>query len=171
MVKHLLLLRHCKSSWNHPGLSDIDRPLNGRGIKASKVMGTYLAREDLWPDLILCSSARRTRETLANLEAHMENLVPTRIEQGIYDADRADILERVRDVSADVSSVMVIGHNPTMQDTALDLIGAGDLEAREDLYAKYPTGALALLRLDCEHWRDVRSGAGFLERFICPRDL
>ena len=136
-TRHLLLLRHAKSSWDDPSLADHDRPLAPRGRRAAKLIREHLQREQVPVALVLCSSARRARETL-DLVAPPGTV---RIEPELYAAAAAELLDRLRRVPDPVSSLMLIGHEPAMRDLAVALIGPrSELADR-----KFPTGALATL--------------------------
>jgi phosphohistidine phosphatase len=160
--KRLLLLRHAKSSWDDPTLADHDRPLAERGRKAAQLIGAYLHRERIPVSLVLCSSARRARETLELVDPPGD----VQIEQELYGASADQLLERVRQLPETSDSVMLIGHNPAMQGLAVDLAGDG----RELAEQKFPTGALAMIRF-VGPWRDLRAGAGELAGFVKPREL
>jgi phosphohistidine phosphatase len=160
----LFLLRHAKSSWDDPGLADHDRPLAPRGRRAAKRMGRYLHDERIAPELVLCSSARRARETL-------ELVSPAgriRLEPKLYGASADELVGRLRLVPDDVRSVMLIGHNPAMQDLALLLAGGGAELARVD--RKFATGAVATLTFD-GGWHALRPGCAELTGFVRPKDL
>jgi phosphohistidine phosphatase len=162
--KRLFLLRHAKSSWDDPGLADHDRPLAPRGVKAAKAMGGYLKRERIRPSLVLSSSARRTRETV-------ERLAPDGdvwIERELYAASDGELLKRLQRVPDTVDSVMLVGHNPGIQDLAVSLAGGGaELERVE---RKFPTGALATLEFTGD-WRSLRPGSAKLVNFVRPKQL
>jgi phosphohistidine phosphatase len=167
-MRSLLLLRHAKSSWDDPSLRDHDRPLSPRGRRAAADMGRYLRSHDLTPELVLCSSARRTCETAAL--ADLPGSTRLEIEHDLYLADPETVAERVRAVDDDVNSVMVVGHNPTTQDLAMELVGDDPTGAVARLAAKYPTGALAVFELS-QPWRELRPGAAILSAFVTPRDV
>ena len=167
-MRRLLLLRHAKSSWADPGVRDHDRPLNDRGRTAAPLVGGYLRAHDLIPDRVLCSSARRTCETLALLD--LPDSVDIEIEHVLYLAYAETVLDLVRETDDAVTTLMVVGHNPTTHDVALGLAGGGDPDALARLGQKYPTGALAVLGIPgC--WRDLAEGTATLERFVAPREL
>jgi len=170
-VKVLYLLRHAKSSWRDPTLNDFDRPLNKRGRRAGKLMGNYLASEDLRPSLILCSAARRARQTLKRIQGSLGSNVPTLIEDGLYHADNTTLLKRLRQVDDAVPSVMLIGHNPDLEELAGILIAGGNADARQRMGARYPTAALSVLSAPLERWRDLKQRSAQLDAFVCPRDL
>jgi len=166
----LYLLRHAKSSWDDPRLADHDRPLAPRGERAVRGLRTHLAGLVDGPDLVLCSSARRTTMTLAGIAAALPAGVHTRIEDRLYAASAAQLLVRLHDVSDEVGGVMVIGHNPGLEELAHLLVGTGDDADREKMAAKFPTGALATLVVTGS-WAGLAPAAAGLEAFVVPRDL
>jgi len=151
-MKRLYLLRHAKSSWEDERLADHDRPLSARGRRAADAVGRYLREHGIEPELVLCSSSTRTRETLARIG------LSGQVEPGLYGASAGELLTRVRELPASLGSVLVIGHNPGMHDLALALTG----EPRD----KYPTGALAVIELE-----DWTARSGRMAGFIRPREL
>jgi phosphohistidine phosphatase len=161
-AKRLLLLRHAKSSWDDSALADHDRPLTARGRRAAKLIGAHLRRERIRVSLVLCSSARRARETLDLVAAPGE----AQIERELYGASADELLERLRRVPEEVDAVMLIGHNPAIQDLAVRLVGGGsELGER-----KFPTGALATLTFTGP-WRALQPKRAELAAFVRPRDL
>ena len=165
----LWLLRHAKSSWDDPDMEDVDRPLAPRGARAAYRMRDYLNAEEIRPGLVLCSSALRTRETLARILPGLGSELTVRIEPSVYSFDADALLERLRDVPADVGSVMLVGHNPAMQELGSLLAGGGD--RLDELKRGFPTAALAELDLGVGSWRELAPGSGRLTRFILPREL
>src|SRR5947209_3505389 len=172
----LFVLRHAKSSWDDPGLDDHERPLAPRGRRAVDFLNKHLRATGACPEQVLCSSARRTRETVAGADPTGERL----IEQDLYSAGVDDLLARLRRVPAQMSSVMLVGHNPGVQMLVLRLIGAngngrmfapaptdGDVAA---LQRKFPTGGLATLDFDCD-WNALEPGCARLSAFVVPRHL
>jgi phosphohistidine phosphatase len=168
-VKRVWLLRHAKSSWDHPGLSDSDRPLALRGRRATELLAAHLAASDIRPTAVLCSSSLRTRETLAAVLPALGDALEIRIERDLYGAGAAGLLERLRRVPDTASSVMLIGHNPGIQDLALELAASGP--ALTALQEKFPTGALATLEIDVGRWRDVDDGTATATTLVTPRSL
>jgi phosphohistidine phosphatase len=160
----LYLLRHAKSSWKDPALADHDRPLNSRGRRAAKAIGRHMRDQGIEPELVLCSPATRARETL-------ERIGPVghgaHIEPELYGAGVGALLARLHEVPAAVPSVMVIGHNPGLQDLALFLSrwGPGVREPE----AKFPTAGLATLAVP--GWSTLDRGTAELIDFVRPRDL
>ena len=154
-MSRLYLLRHAKSSWKDGSLDDHDRPLAPRGRKASKAIGRYLRDHDIVPELVLCSSAKRARQTLERLGPAG---VDARVEAELYGAGTDSLLARLRAVPDDVESVMLIGHNPGMQQLAFLLAGLDD---------KFPTAALATL--ECDGWATLETAE--LIDYVRPRDL
>jgi phosphohistidine phosphatase len=167
-MRRLFLLRHAKSSWEDPGLDDHDRPLAPRGRRAAKLIAEHLRRERTSPELVLCSSARRTRETLERILSSLGEEVPVEIERELYAASEKRLLERLRAVDDRVESVMLIGHNPGVEQLALTVAGSG--EKLEAIRRKYPTGALATLELS-GRWRELGPGSAELTDFVTPKKL
>jgi phosphohistidine phosphatase len=169
--RKLLLLRHAKSSWEDTDVPDMDRPLNKRGKKAAHRMGQFMDDKGLRPALALVSAARRTQETWAAILPHMEG-VPVSIEADIYEASKSELVQRLRRLDNHIDSVLVVGHSPGLPRLAESLAAhQGEIDALERLAIKYPTGALAELELDIDHWGELEAGSGRLISFVRPRDL
>lgn len=171
-MKSLIFLRHAKSSWSSPELSDHERPLNGRGRAAAATMGRYIVEHDLLPDLILCSTARRARETLERAATQWTYIPAAHIERALYDfSGGRGYLDLIRQTDAGIGSLMVIGHNPTIEILVSDLMGKASPELAEKLAFKYPTAALAVLEFDTDTWTDIAPGGGKLTAFALPREV
>jgi phosphohistidine phosphatase len=166
--RRLYLLRHAKSSWKEPGLADHDRPLAGRGRRAAKAIRRHLQDQGIEPELVLCSTARRARQTLEGIEPALGR-GGIRVEAELYGAGPADLLARLQEVAAAVGSVMVIGHNPGLEELAVLVARDGSLV--RELEAKFPTGALATLAFRGADWAALDRGTAELIEFIRPRDL
>jgi phosphohistidine phosphatase len=130
----LVLVRHAKSSWDDPTLSDHDRPLARRGRKALDRMRAHLEDRDVRPDVVLCSSARRTRDTLDGIRHGLGGHLRIEIEDGLYGAGADQILARLARLEDAIASAVVIGHNPGIADL-VDLLAATGQDV--------PTGAIA----------------------------
>ncbi len=168
-VRYLYLLRHAKSSWDDPSLEDHDRPLSPRGRKAAKKMAGHLRDSGIHPALVLCSSALRARETLEPISPSLGEPVSIKVERALYGIDEGGLLARLRRVPASVQSVMVIGHNPTLQYLALTLAARGSV--RQRLEAKFPTGALATLRVLEVPWKELDRGRAELVELVTPKEI
>jgi phosphohistidine phosphatase len=168
-MRRVYLLRHAKSSWRDDSLADRDRPLAGRGRRAAKAMARHLEAERIRPDLVLCSPARRTRETLERIEGALGGRVETSIEEELYGAGEAELLARLQALPEEVGSVMLIGHNPGIEELALGLASEGAELAR--MREKYPTAALATIELPADGWNAVERGSGELVGYVRPKDL
>lgn len=166
-MKRLLLLRHAKSSWDDPSLADHERPLAPRGHRAAEWMAEYLRSSVPHPDLVLCSSALRTRETLDRMSKAFGDAEVV-VDDDLYGASHDLLLERLRGVADRFETVAVIGHNPGVHDLAIALAGSGEGLGR--MRAKFPTGALAVLTFDGP-WGELAPGDGRLEAFVTPKDL
>jgi phosphohistidine phosphatase len=168
-MRRVYLLRHAKSSWKDRSLADRDRPLAGRGKRAAKAVAGHIEAEGIRPDLVLCSPARRTRETLKRVEAAFGEPVEVRFEDALYGASEAELLASLRALPAEASSVMVVGHNPGLEDLALALASEGAEHAR--MKDMYPTAALATIDLPADAWSTIERGSGELVAYVRPRDL
>ena len=130
LVKTILLLRHAKSAWSDPRLDDHDRPLNRRGEQAAKAMADHIARHEPRPDLILCSTAMRTRQTLAPLIKLLDAPAPPiALEKGLYLASEDVLLAHLQAVGDDIATVLLIGHNDGIWHLAEGLAGSGPADA------------------------------------------
>ena len=168
-MRRVYLLRHAKSSWKDQSLADYDRPLAGRGKRAAEAVASHIEAEGIRPDLVLCSPARRTRETLEGVKAAFGDRVEARLDEALYGASEAELLARLRALPPEVHSVMIIGHNPGLEDLALALASEG--AERPRMAEKYPTAALATIDLPAGDWSAIQRGGGELLAYIRPRDL
>jgi phosphohistidine phosphatase len=168
-MKRVYLLRHAKSSWKDDSVADRDRPLAGRGRRAAKAIAGHLEAEQIRPDLVLCSPARRTRETLERVEGAFGDRVEARFDEALYGASAPELLARLKALPQEVGSVMLIGHNPGLEELALALASDGEGLAR--MREKYPTAALATIELHAERWSAIERGSGKLVGYVRPRDL
>ena len=169
-MKLLYLLRHAKSAVGEPGQDDHARPLNGRGRRASERIGDVLAERGEPPEIVLCSSSRRTRETLDRVLDRLSARPRVVIESDLYLADAPTLLEHLRGLSDDYERAMLVGHHPGIADLAEMLATEGPRDLRQRLAEKFPTAALAILELDGTHWSEVGAGAT-LVAFVLPREL
>ena len=171
-MKVILLLRHAKSAWGHPGLDDHDRALNERGERAAEAMADHIVRNAPRPDLILCSTSLRTRQTLAPLLHRLASPAPPiALEKGLYLASEETLLERLRALPEQARTVLLIGHNEGIGELAVSMATSGPLADLGALQQKFPTAALATLRVADQPWRDLARGTGELASFVRPRDL
>ncbi|MDP2696849.1 histidine phosphatase family protein [Thalassospira sp.] len=171
-MKTLLLLRHAKSSWTEVGRSDHDRSLNGRGEKAAPVMGRFLQKNGLIPDLILCSTAQRAVQTLSLLGRDFARKANVVYNEDLYMADDRTLRDCLRQSPDEAATVLMIGHNPGLEDFAARLAGDGSNADRQaEMARKYPTAALAGFEFEIDQWRDIGWGQGRLTRFVRVRDL
>jgi phosphohistidine phosphatase len=168
----LMLLRHAKSSWAESGLTDIERPLAPRGKSAARSMGGYLRSHRFKPALVLCSPARRTRDTWELVLEELKEKPVFEIEQDLYDfGDGTRLLQCLRKRNDAAKSIMIVGHNPALEELAQRLIASGDEKLRSRLEKKYPTGALAVIELPGGAWQQLTENSGKLIRFVRPKDI
>jgi phosphohistidine phosphatase len=168
--KRLILFRHAKSDWRE-GLEDHERPLADRGKKAAPVMGAYLEKNRLAPDLALVSTARRAQETWARASRALKGEVPVRNMRDIYMAEPAQLLDVVHGIGPEIRTLLIVGHNPGLEDLAKLLMKEGGGEAGLRLMQKFPTAAIAVLSFDIRNWKDIAAASGSLDRFVTPKSL
>jgi phosphohistidine phosphatase len=167
----LFLLRHAKSSWDDTAIDDFERPLARRGREAAPRMGAYMARHNFIPDLILCSTAERARQTLELVVPSFEPIPAVLYEDALYLATDAALFARLRRVAGEVRGLMIVGHDPGLHTLALDLSGAGDPQELQALAAKFPTGGLAVISFKTRDWAKITKATGRLVRFMAPKRL
>jgi phosphohistidine phosphatase len=173
-MHRLMLLRHAKSDWSSSsGMPDMMRPLNARGEAAARLMGGYMARHHLIPQRVLCSPAQRTRETWAGISSQWDD-VEVVFEERLYAANPQAIVSVIKaldEAKAAVRTLLVIGHNPGLQEAAELLIAAGDVGPRERLREKFPTSALAVIDFAADRWSRIHDRSGRLDRYVTPRSI
>lgn len=163
MTKTLLLMRHAKSSWDDPDLKDHDRPLNKRGRRGATAMGQLIAREAFPIEQILCSTSVRTRETIDRVFRELTQRPKVEYRSELYCASANQIVEVLRHIEQDPQYLMVIAHNPGLEDLLAQL--TGELQ-------HFPTAALALIELPIERWDELdHESKGQMKHLWRPRDL
>lgn len=174
-MKTVYLFRHAKSDWTEGGLKDHERPLSERGKKAAPQMAAYIKSKKYRPDLILCSTARRTVETYDALKDVLGEAGPVRFEDGLYLAEARQLADRLRWLDDGVKSTMIIGHNPGLAQLAAQLTRSPNEADEEKLHKrmreKFSTAALAVIKLPIKAWADLKDGQGRLADFVRPKDL
>ncbi len=171
-MKRLTLLRHAKSSWDDPVARDFDRPLNDKGKRAAAIIGKFIKRNATSFDQILASPAVRVIETLEHVEPASGLSFEPKWDRKIYLASSVTLMDVLRSANADAEHVLMVGHNPGLEDLIFDLVpDDGSSEARGAVEVKYPTAALAELSLDIDNWSDITDSCATLNRFTRPRDL
>jgi phosphohistidine phosphatase len=172
-MKRLFLLRHAKAQPADGGCEDFDRTLMLGGMQDGAAMARYLRKSGYKVDLILCSSSARTTQTAELVLQEVESEIDYR--ENLYLAEPVKILAAVRGAPAQVSSLMMVGHNPGLEATAALLarepVRRKERARHEALEEKFPTCALAILDFDVGRWRDVEQGRGKLVDFVRPKDL
>jgi phosphohistidine phosphatase len=170
-MRRLILFRHAKSDWSEDGRDDHDRGLAPRGRRAAGPMGAWLAGRGFAPDLVLCSTARRARATWNLARAAFTPAPKARFERDIYMASPEALLEQVRNAPAEIQTLMILGHNPGLEQFVETLASKGDPEARRALSEKFPTAAIAVIDFPLDDWASVKPGSGRLDRFVTPKTL
>lgn len=161
-MKKLLLLRHAKSSWEDATLPDFERPLNERGQRAAPLIGKFMRERKLKPDLIICSPAKRTRETIALVLEASRLETELRYDERIYEATVASLLEIVSQIEDDKREVMLVGHNPGFENLLERLTGESK---------RMTTAALARIILNAEKWDEAAAKGGRLEWLVKAKEM
>lgn len=166
-MKLLTLLRHGKSDWDAPYARDFDRPLKERGRRDAPLMGCCLAALGLLPDLIVSSPARRARKTAELFQEAVDYHGSIRWEETIYGASVGELMAVVRRLPEEAEHVVLVGHNPGLEELSARLIGVPALGPNMGL--RLPTAALAHIRLAVQQWRDVQPDSGQLQWLLTPK--
>lgn len=161
-MKRLILMRHAKSSWDDPTMSDHERPLNGRGRVSARVVGEWLKAKKYVPDQVLSSSATRTRETFARLGL----LADTQFTDSLYHAEPDVMLKVLRRATGEC--VLMLGHNPGISWFAQSILSVAPPHGR---FYDYPTCATLVAEFGVESWNEIGTGTGKAIDFIIPREL
>ncbi|MFL9839995.1 histidine phosphatase family protein [Sphingomonas sp. ST-64] len=171
-MKTLTLLRHAKSSWDDSVARDFDRPLNARGQRAAATVGRHMRSEGLEFDHVAASPAVRVVETIEHVETGYGSELAPAWDRRIYLASASSLLDIVHELPAGADSVLLIGHNPGLEDLVLLLVPDRANDAlRDSVEEKFPTAALVEMHFDTDAWSEVRAGGATLIRFVRPRDL
>ncbi len=170
MHRRLILLRHAKSDRNQIGKSDHDRVLNARGAKDAHLIGAFLAHHGFIPDRAVVSTAVRARETW-EFAAQSLPETPLQLEHRLYEASPDAILDVIMATEPAVKTLLLVGHNPAFHALAVNLVGTGEVEARQRLQEKFPTAGVAVVDFAVDEWQKLHPAAGRLERFVSPRVL
>ena len=170
-MKILTLLRHAKSAWDDPVARDFDRPLNKRGRKAARVVGRAMREQGLTFDAVIASPAVRVVQTLHDVgDGYGHAIVPEQ-DPDLYLASPAVLLDRIHRVDDEAERLLLVGHNPGLEQLVLLLTGSDRDGLKREVELKYPTATLAEIHFTVDHWADVAKGGGKLTRFVRPRDL
>ncbi|MCH5674550.1 SixA phosphatase family protein [Streptomyces gilvus] len=167
-LRRLVVLRHAKSAWPD-GVPDHERPLAPRGRRDAPAAGRALVEADCLPDLALCSTAVRARQTWELASAQWGTPPPVRRDPRLYAADVTDLLGAVREVSPEVETLLLIGHNPGLEDLVLELAGDSLDDALEEVRTKFPTSAIAVLAWHGTSWQALAPGTALLTGVIVAR--
>ena len=162
MTRTLILTRHAKSSWDDPDMCDHERPLNGRGRRSADAIGTWLRDNGFRPDQVLCSSAKRTRETYERMGFD----TAPEVTDNLYLVTANQILRELSEASG--KTVMLLGHSPGIGQFAAEILG--DIPEHPKFPA-YPTGATLVARFDIDSWDRLAWRGGELVDFVVPREL
>lgn len=160
-MKKLFILRHAKSSWDNSDLSDFERPLNEHGLKTAPFMGEVLRKNNINPDLILSSPAKRAKQTaiLVKESGKLESSIL--YEERVYEAGALQLFHLIEEISDEFDSLLLVGHNPGLE---------GLIRVLTDEAQTMPTAALAIINLEISRWNELQANCGFLQAVIRPKE-
>jgi phosphohistidine phosphatase len=170
-MKRLFLLRHAKSSWDDPVERDFDRPLNKRGRRAAETVGRHMKAAGLAFDAVIASPAVRVVETLDGIEAGLGRRLGASFDRRVYMASALSLLDIVHETDDAARSLLLVGHNPGLEDLVFLLTPAGEGALRKEIDIKYPTATLVEMTFDVDDWEAIDEAGGTLARLVRPRDL
>ena len=168
VTRTLFLIRHAKSAWDEPALADFDRPLSKRGAREADELRTLFAASGYAPDLILCSTAQRTRETLAAMLGALARDTRIILSRALYAAPAERLLGEVHRVEPEVETLAIVGHNPGLEDFAKLLAGDGEAAVLRALAGRFPPAGVAVIEFPHSDWAGVEPGSGRLVAFHTP---
>lgn len=167
-MKIIGLLRHAKSDWDDMSTRDFDRGLNDRGRKGAALIGDYIRDHGIKWDVMVASPAERVKRTIASAFPEAEPIYDSRL----YLASSETIMEVIAEHAGDAKAILVIGHNPGLQEVLFDLVSPqNENELFDQAAAKFPTASYAVFECDIDEWSQLKKGCGKLEHFARPRDL
>lgn len=170
-MKILTLLRHAKSGWDDAIARDFDRGLNAKGRRAARAIGREMRARGMAYDAVIASPAARVVETLRDVGESYGCDLAAAFEIDLYLASPSVLLDHIHAASDGIERLMVVAHNPGLEQLALMLAGTDETGKADELAGKYPTATVAELRFEADHWAGVKPGAGTLTAFFRPRDL
>jgi len=166
-MSRLFLLRHARAVWAKPAINDFDRPLDEEGVSSLDRLAEAMKVSGLLPDKVVLSGSCRTRETAFGLIERLGLKVETIIDEAIYSGGPSEYMQAIR-ANAGSEQLMLVGHNPSIEDLTLALCGDGEASSLSRLEAGFPTAALATIRFDGP-LSEIGRGEGFLESFPLPK--
>lgn len=173
-MKRLVTFRHAKSGWDQPAVRDFDRALNAKGKRAATIMGRHMRQVGLRFDHVIASPAVRVVETLDAMADGFGKRLSPAWERRAYLATPEALLELVQEAPDSAETVLLVGHNPGIEELVLLLstdAGEEEIATRDSVGEKYPTASFAELTFETDRWAEVNEGGGHLVRFVRPRDL
>ena len=170
-MKRLILLRHAKSGDDGYAARDLDRRLNAKGRRAARAIGKHLRDSEVSFDRVVASPATRVAETIEEVGVGYGRALAPAIERRIYLASAPELIDVVRESPDNAGSLLLVGHNPGLEELVLLLVPERSDAGRAEVEEKYPTASVAEIDLAIDHWSDIAGGSGRLRRFVRPRDL
>ncbi len=171
-MKTLALFRHAKSDWSDARARDFDRPLNARGQRGAQAMGAYIRDSGHTFDRMIASPAVRAAETVEEASKAWGCTFKVEWDRRIYLASSATLIDLLKEIDGDPASILMVGHNPGLEDLIFDLVpDDGTSPLRDLVEEKFPTATFAVLELEIDRWADLAEGSARLAELKRPRDL
>ena len=171
MKKTLYILRHAKAEIGTATQEDFDRALVERGLQGAGLIAAYMIKKRMRPEHVWCSSAMRTRQTVGKLQEYFTPPLAVEYRDKMYNASAGEMLSMLASVGNDVSSMMMVAHNPGMHQLAVKLARTGDDAMLDTLAIKFPTASLVVVEFETDSWRDIAVSSGKLVDFVSPGTL
>ena len=171
MIKTIYLLRHAKAAAGDASMSDAERPLNNQGREACEIIGNIIKKQNIKPDIILCSTAKRTSQTWDLVATASGVAAPVEYSKKLYLASAGEIAKHIQALDDSLNSVLVVGHNPGIHECVIRLCASGSPAAAKKIELKFPTGALAVIECDIPRWSALAPTSGYLKDFMTPKGL
>ncbi len=170
-MKKLFILRHAKSAYSDNVSNDKDRPLNETGKNACKSIANYMKDKVIIPDLILCSDAVRTTQTIENILQNLDEELKVEYTSRLYLATPGEIFKEIAKIDDDIDKIMVVCHNPGAHQVSALLTVGGNMDAIDVLKVKFPTAAMASFTMNIDNWEEIGPACGYLDDFVTPKML
>ena len=171
LVKTLILMRHAKSSWDNPHKDDFDRPLNSRGRESAQMVAKHIHSLGFKPELTLCSSSVRCKETLELVIPYFSKTMHTRYLDDLYLAPERAILEIIKSIELSIDQMLVIGHNPGLSDLSQSLTYSSKNQNDYFETQQFPTSAASIFEMNIKNWLDFKLSESKIIDFVTPKNL
>lgn len=162
-MKTLYILRHADADWGAKGSKDFDRPLSAVGQNQCLEVAAYITQKNIKPDLVLCSTAKRATATCSRIDETLNNTWAVQETKALYLCTIKQLIEEINMVSDDYTHLLIVGHNPALQEVSWLLSGKSDSTLMRSVETSFPPATLTTHSFNCNHWSEVDKGLGILK--------